>query len=375
SKRSSGFNRDRPVNKARLAWSMETPCMEPETSTMKVISRGALLTGLSLLKPEDRFDIIAFNDHTWRLFDETRPATVKNIREAQQFVASLRADRGTEMLPALKSAFKDMMDESFLKQIMFLTDGAVSNEARMFDLVESSLGPARLFTVGLGNAPNSWFMRKAAEHGRGVHIQVTDLQTTQKELEALFRDMSAPSLQNIRLRMDEAADTYPRQIPDLFGQRPLLFVARQEANPGLVEIAALSADGESWAQNIDLATATVGEGISKFWARKKIESLGDARSRGMDPELVRTAVIDVSLSHDVLSEFTSFVAVDTTPARIKEDFLKKVKLQGNLPQGTTWEKFFGPKTATPMLWQAVSGVVLLMLALALFIAMRRRVGQ
>ncbi len=335
----------------------------------------ALLTGLSLLSPEDRFDIIAFNDQTWRLFNESRPATVKNIRQAQQFVASLRADRGTEMFPALKSAFQDIMDESFLRQIMFLTDGAVSNEARMFDLVERSLGPARLFTVGLGNAPNSWFMRKAAEQGRGVHIQVTNLENTQKELEALFQDMSSPSLQNIHLQMDDAADTYPRQLPDLFGQRPLLFVARQESAPGTVEIAALSADGKSWAQNIDLATATVGEGISKFWARKKIESLGDARSRGMDPELVRTAVIDVSLSHNVLSEFTSFVAVDTTPARIKEDFLKKVKLQGNLPQGTTWEKFFGPKTATPMVWQAVSGTVLLMLAIALFIAMRRRVGK
>jgi len=337
-------------------------------------ARQAMLKGLSLLKPTDRFDIIAFNDKTWRLFGESQPADTRNIRRARQFVHNLQADRGTEMYPALTAALSDAMEESFLRQIMFLTDGAVSNEQRMFDLVQNSLGPARLFTVGLGSAPNSWFMRKAAEQGRGIHIQVSNLANTKKELEVLFADMSSPTLQNIRLIMDEKADIYPRQVADLFGQRPLIFVAEQETASEGVEIAALSSDGESWVQYLKLEDAAVGEGISKLWARRKIEGLTDVRSRGMDADMIRTAIIDVSLAHSVLSEFTSFVAVDHKPVRFKDDFLKKVKLQGNLPKGTTWEKFFGPKTATPMHWQFFSGVSLFLLALALYFAMRRRVS-
>ncbi|MEH6526662.1 MAG: marine proteobacterial sortase target protein [Sneathiella sp.] len=337
-------------------------------------ARKALTKGLELLGPKDRFDIIAFNDKTWRLFGQSRAVTAANLAQAYQFIGGLQADRGTEMYPALSAALLDVQSEDYLRQIMFLTDGAVSNEQRMFDLVKKTVGPARLFTVGLGSAPNGWFMRKAAEQGRGVHLQVSNLANTQSELESLFYDMSAPTLQNIELQLSESSDFYPRQIPDLFGQRPLTFVARHDQSAAPIRIAAVGPQGQPWSYDFEMSEASTGSGISKLWAGRKIESLTDARARGMSADLVREAVLDVSLTHGVLSEFTSFVAVDQTPVRVRQDFLKKVQLKGNLPQGTSWEKFYGPKTASPMIWQLTSGLVLLMLAIALFFAVRRRVG-
>lgn len=337
-------------------------------------ARKALGKGLELLGPKDRFDIIAFNDRTWRLFGQSRAVTSANLAEAYQFIGGLRADRGTEMYPALSAALQDARSEDYLRQIMFLTDGAVSNEQRMFDLVKKTVGPARLFTVGLGSAPNGWFMRKAAEQGRGVHLQVSNLANTQSELESLFFDMSAPTLQNIELQLPASSDFYPRQIPDLFGQRPLTFVARQDQRVAPIRIAAMGPQGQPWSYDLEMSDASTGSGISKLWAGRKIESLTDARARGMSEDLVRQAVLDVSLTHGVLSEFTSFVAVDQTPARVREDFLKKVQLKGNLPHGTSWEKFYGPKTASPMIWQLTSGMAVLMLAIALFFAVRQRAG-
>ena len=186
--------------------------------------------------------------------------------------------------------------------------------------------------------------------------------------------MSAPTLQNIELQLPDSSDFYPRQIPDLFGQRPLTFVARQDQHVAPIRIAAMGPQGQPWSYDLEMSDASTGSGISKLWAGRKIESLTDARSRGMSEDLVRQAVLDVSLTHGVLSEFTSFVAVDQTPARVREDFLKKVQLKGNLPHGTSWQKFYGPKTASPMIWQITSGLVLLMLAIALFFAVRRRAG-
>jgi Ca-activated chloride channel homolog len=335
-------------------------------------ARKALIKGLELLGPKDRFDIIAFNDRTWRLFGQSRAVTPDSLSDAYRFIGGLQADRGTEMYPALSAALQDSRSEDYLRQIMFLTDGAVSNEQRMFDLVKDTVGPARLFTVGLGSAPNGWFMRKAAEQGRGVHLQVSNLANTQSELERLFNDMSAPTLQNIELGLPESSDFYPRQVPDLFGQRPLTFVTRQDQGVEPIRIAAMGPQGQPWQYDLQMSDATAGSGISKFWAGRKIESLTDARSRGMSADLVREAVLDVSLTHGVLSEFTSFVAVDQTPARVREDFLKKVQIKGNLPQGASWEKFYGPKTASPMIWQFFSGLVLLLLAIALGFAIRRR---
>ena len=58
---------------------------------------------------------------------------------------------------------------------MFITDGAVGNEAQLLAQIEKGLGNSRLFTVGIGPAPNSWFMKKAARFGRGTHTYINDV--------------------------------------------------------------------------------------------------------------------------------------------------------------------------------------------------------
>ena len=73
--------------------------------------------------------------------------------------------------PRLSMALDSPPTETHLRQVIFITDGSVGYEDELFSMIEQGLGAARLFTVGIGSAPNSWFMRKAAEAGRGlVHI-------------------------------------------------------------------------------------------------------------------------------------------------------------------------------------------------------------
>ncbi len=42
-----------------------------------------------------------------------------------------------------------------VRQVVFLTDGAVGNEDELFQLIRERLGDRRLFTVGIGSAPNA----------------------------------------------------------------------------------------------------------------------------------------------------------------------------------------------------------------------------
>ena len=44
-----------------------------------------------------------------------------------------------------------------LKQLVFITDGSIGNEQALFRLIHQQLGNARLFTVGIGSAPNSFY--------------------------------------------------------------------------------------------------------------------------------------------------------------------------------------------------------------------------
>lgn len=329
-------------------------------------ARIALLHALSLLRPEDRFDIIAFNNITRRLFGQPASASERNLAIATEFVRALDANGGTEMYPALASALSDSTDDDHLRQILFLTDGAVSNERAMFDLVRRNLNGARLFTVGLGNAPNGWFMRKAAEVGHGIHIQVDNLQTAKTQLEALFQDMSRPWAQDIKLTATAEADIYPKKFADLFGARPIIFALRQPAGNDVGEMTARLPGGKTWHEKLVLENASQDPAISKFWARRKVEALLDTADQGTDRARVRDAVLKVALSHQILSPYTSFVAVDKTPVRPKEMLQQRPPRMQKARAATAWQALHGPKTATPLYWHLLWGSVILLLALVIF---------
>lgn len=334
--------------------------------------RKALQHALDLLKSEDRFQIITFNDQYQKFFSGSVAASQQNLAFAAEKIAKLQADRGTEMYPALEAALTQAWDRNFDRQVVFLTDGAVTNEEEMFALVNDHLGDARLFTVGLGYAPNSWFMRKSAEFGRGLHVQVDDIQLAAAKLTDLFNDMSQPTLRNVQLELGEGADTYPRLVPDLFGQRPVIFLTRKPAGNDRLSIKAQTADDKFFELDLQADVADQQMGIAKLWARHKVEGLMDAKVRGMDAEIVREGVLEVALRHQIMSPYTSFVAVDKTSARVQEDFLKKAQLsaaQSKMMASGTHVPTLA--TATPMKQYALMGALALILSIFMHIFLRR----
>ncbi len=99
-----------------------------------VQAKQSLLFALDRLRPGDKFNVIRFDDTMETLFDTAVDATSDNLAVAKHFVSRLDARGGTEMLPALKAALQDATreDATRLRQVVFLTDGAVGNEAQLF---------------------------------------------------------------------------------------------------------------------------------------------------------------------------------------------------------------------------------------------------
>jgi Ca-activated chloride channel family protein len=87
-----------------------------------------------------------------------------------------------------------------LKQVIFLTDAAVGNEAELFDDIARRLGDARLFTIGIGTAPNSYFMRKAAELGRGSFTYIGDVTEVGERMTDLLHKLEQPAITDIAVR-------------------------------------------------------------------------------------------------------------------------------------------------------------------------------
>lgn len=323
-------------------------------------AQAALSLAISRLQPQDRFNVIRFNNETYSLFDGVVRVTADSLRRAQAYVNALDADGGTEMRPALLEALAmyanvesrdadDRSEEQRVKQVVFLTDGAVGNEAQLFKLIAEKLGETRLFTVGIGAAPNSYFMRKAAEAGRGTFTYIGDPNEVESKMSALLRKLERPALTDIALGWPASAgkkvESYPSTIPDLYQGEPVVVVAKV----GEVELADLGGrmlisgrqGGESWQRRASLDAPTQAEGIASLWAREKFEEITDGLYLGRDPVAVRLDALEVALTHQLVTRYTSLVAIDDQPARPEDEALVSREVPRELPEGWDRDKVFG----------------------------------
>ncbi len=343
-------------------------------------AKQALLRALQTLRPGDRFNVIEFNSYTTPLFPASVTADVANLDEAKTFVRDLESNGGTEMHSALSFALRTPPSESFLRQIIFITDGSVGNEEGLFQLIDSKLKGARLFTVGIGSAPNSWFMRKAAETGRGTFTVISALHEVGEKMDRLFQKLENPQVTDIEVQWPSGVviDSYPRIVPDLYLGEPIVVKARAsgEFRAGDVVRIAGNSVGGAWSNELALADQSPSAGVAALWARARIDDLLDELRRGADESEVRPVAVETALTHHLVSKYTSLVAVDKTPVRPAGDPLDSEQVANLMPHGQSGSAIFGfPATATNAEVLQLTGLALLSLALLIMAgpALRRRI--
>src|SRR5258706_9040920 len=161
------------------------------------------------------------------LFTNALPATAENLNHAKTWVQALRAGGGTEMAPALTFALNGRDTPGYLRQVIFMTDGGVGNEDELFKLIVERLGASRLFTVGIGSAPNSHFMTRAAQFGRGTFTYIGNVREVEEKMTQLFGKLEAPVLQDVSVRFADGTplETFPARVPDLYLGEPIVVSA------------------------------------------------------------------------------------------------------------------------------------------------------
>jgi len=343
-------------------------------------ARQALRRALEGLQPGDLFNVIEFNSYPNALFANSVVADARNLGAAQNFVKRLSANGGTEMASALRFALRTPPSEAYLRQVVFITDGAVGNEEGLFALIAARLGNARLFTVGIGSAPNSWFMRKAAEAGRGTFTTISALHEVGEKMERLFRKLEHPQVTNINLQWPGGTlvDSYPSVVPDLYLGEPISVRVKASGafRPGdTIRIAGDSVAG-AWQRDLQLNIDTQSPGIAALWARARIADLLDKGRRGADATEVRAAIVETALAHHLVSKHTSLVAVDKTPSRPAGEPLLSEHVPNLMPYGQNGAAIFGfPATATNAPGLRLTGLITLLAAMLLLAmsASRRKV--
>jgi len=330
-------------------------------------AKRALAQAIDQLTPQDRFDVIRFDERYDRLFGRLTAAAPAVRDAALAVLADTQADGGTEMAAPLAEALAERGAARALRQIVFLTDGAVGNEVDLFAMVARDLAEARLFTIGLGPAPNDWFLRKAAEFGRGASLRIADLAEAEPRMAAFYRRIAQPALTDLSLMTEGDAGAvirYPTRTPDLYAGAPVVFAMKLDRMPDGVMLTG-ARDGRPFSLNVPSARFQPADGIARAWARKRIAALMDRLPLGVDEAAVREAVLETAFAHGLMSRWTSFVAVETRAVPQQDAARDGARSGSRLALAVS-----GPATALGLDRRAAVGLGLILTGLLLFLLLR-----
>lgn len=323
-------------------------------------AREALRFGLSRLKPGDTFNIVQFNSTTHAFAPVALSATPQNLLRAEHYIGRLKADGGTEMANALEHVLDGSENHERLRQIVFMTDGSVGNEAHLFEIIDQRLGAARLFTVGIGSAPNAHFMREAASVGRGTYTYVGSITEVARRMSELFQKLEFPVLTGLGLHVDGELEYWPQPIGDLYVHEPLM-VSLKLKDQSKIGITGRFR-GKSWKTSVPISAGATATGLDVAWARQKIASLERSLARGANRDTVRAEITALGLRHHLVTAHTSLVAVDVTPSLPRGDSAEDGLVANKLPHGwrMTAPGHRLPQTATPLALNLLLGLVALL---------------
>ncbi len=309
-------------------------------------ARDSLLFALDSLSPGDRFNVIEFNHLTRSLFDTPVVASNRHIGQARSFVQRLSAGGGTVMGPSLAQAMQPPIPDGYLRQIVFVTDGMIGNEREVLDQIRRDVGQSRLFTVGIGHGVNSQFLRDGARFGRGSYTFIGDTGQIHERTSELISQLTSPVLKDIEVHWPMAVEAVPERLPDLYAGQPLLVTARADELNGEVMIRGRH-EGRAWQTSIPVDALQMASGVAAHWGRAALQQLLDQPTSPAERQALRPQVEALAIEYQLLSPFTSLVAVDRTPARSRQIALRRHDVPTNLPAGRSLDGFFSGARAMP----------------------------
>ena len=292
------------------------------------------------LQQNDKFNVLLFASSSMVLANQSLEANGENIQRAHNFLSNQRGGGGTRLLPALERALAMPSDEEiFSRSIVVITDGYVSVEREAFELIANNLNKSNLFSFGIGSSVNRHLIEGMAHAGQGEAFIITKPEFASIEADRFRNYIETPILTNVEISY-ENFDTYdvtPRTIPDLLAERPLyIFGKYRGSGKGKIKIKAYNGT-KKYEKTIRIKPKMMSKAnhpIRYLWAREKIRWMDDLNSLSQTAGGVKT-VTNLGLKYNLLTKYTSFVAVDETPVLANADGTKTVKQPLPLPEGVS----------------------------------------
>jgi Ca-activated chloride channel family protein len=302
------------------------------------ISKKLLNDLIGNLLPTDRFNVLLFSGGSSVMAEESLPATPENIQKAIHLIERQRGGGGTELLPALKRALKLEKPEGYSRTIVIATDGYVAVEEEAFDLIRKNLGDANMFAFGIGTSVNRHLIEGIARVGMGEPFVITRPEEAPGKAERLRTLIQSPVLTQIKVKFQDfnTYDVEPLSIPDVLAERPVIVFGKWRGQPrGKITLSGISGNGPyGEVINVEKVKPLPSNSALRYlWARHRVALLSDYNKLRPNDKRIKE-VTDLGLTYNLLTAYTSFVAIDTQ-VRNQNGQVTTVKQPLPLPQGVS----------------------------------------
>ena len=281
-------------------------------------SKRLMRQALAGLRPGDFFRIVRFSGAAQEFAARPLAATRDNIARGIRYVEQLHGSGGTEMSAGIRAALDPAPVKEALRLVVFLTDGYVGNDVHILRLVRQRIADARLFSFGIGNSVNRYLLEEMARAGRGVARFVRTDETPEEAADDLLRRLDAPFVSDLSIDWGQAPviAPSPEKLPDLFwGQRLRILAGFDKPGDYSITVHGKLA-GKSIALPLQLRLpeeASQAQALDVLWARSLVhDKMLDMQSPECslkDREKLQGDVTALGLAHNLVTEWTSFVAV------------------------------------------------------------------
>jgi len=290
------------------------------------------------LRPSDTFNVLLFSGSNKMLSPQSVPASRANIEQALNTIQNYNGSGSTELIPALKRAYAEPKAPDVSRSIVVVTDGYVTVEREAFELVRKNLDKANVFSFGIGSSVNRHLMEGLARAGMGEPFIITDPIQAPEQAARFRRMIESPVLTSVKAKFEglDVYDVEPAALPDVLGERPVIVFGKWKGDArGKVVVEGRSASGPyRQVLAVDDAQSRDTAALRTLWARHRIASLSDQEAlEGGDA--FKQRITDLGLRYSLLTQYTSFIAVDKVVRNVAPQDSTSVNQPSPLPKGVS----------------------------------------
>ncbi|XP_014821626.1 PREDICTED: poly [ADP-ribose] polymerase 4 isoform X2 [Calidris pugnax] len=282
---------------------------------------------LELLGYRQRVNVIKFGTN-FTEFSSFSMNIINDVESLKKFIMSATATSGNTDLWKTLRYLSLLFPSQGHRNILLISDGHIQNENVTFQIVKDNVQHTRLFTCGVGSTANRHMLRSLSQYGAGA-FEYFDLKSKcnwETKIQSQVSRILSPGCSSVSIKWQQfnidAPEPMqaPAQIQSLFNNERLLVYG---FIPHCTQATLRAIINDQELQTVVSTTElqkTTGTVLHKLAARAFINDYEDGilheneTEHEMKKQTLKNMIIQLSLENSIISQFTSFVAVEKRDA-------------------------------------------------------------